>query len=193
MDVFPLRTPAPDLAFQIAARLTEIGEPHRGRVDGVQVCQHLDQRVDAGVDDVLVPHRLELGPAAHHLPRNVFDHLERGTEHRVVVAQRDCAGHRNVGVSQPGDHGVLPRHVVRGWRQPVQRRAAQHPFRRVVGDQKGQVGAAPGDQLSPSTPRRGAPRPIANACPTRRGRARQESRLLFIRSDLGDSTPIARQ
>ena len=68
--------------------------------------------------------------------------------HRVVVAHRDRAGDRNRGVLQRGDHPVLARHVVRRRRQPVQRRPAQHPFRRVVGDQEGQVGPAAGDQLA---------------------------------------------
>ena len=91
--------------------------------------------------------RLKFGSTSHHLPGNVFDHLERRAEHRFVVAQRDRAGHRHRGIGQRGDHLVLARHVMRRRRQPMQWRAAQHPLRRVVADQEGQVGTAPGNQV----------------------------------------------
>ncbi len=79
---FPLRTPPADLTFQISAGFAEIGESDGGRVDGVQVCQHPDQCVDTAFDDVLVAQGLEFSAAADHLSGNVFDHLERRTEHR---------------------------------------------------------------------------------------------------------------
>ncbi len=48
-----------------------------------------------------------------------------------------------------GDHLVLAGHIVRRRGEPVQRRAAQHPLRRVVEHPEGQVGAAAGDQFGP--------------------------------------------
>jgi hypothetical protein len=36
---------------------------------------------------------------------------------------------------------------MRGRRQPIQRRAAKHPLRRVIGDEKRQVGPTAGDEL----------------------------------------------
>ena len=47
LDQIPLPTPPPHLALQIAGRLAEVAEPDGRRVDGVQVGEHLDQRVDA--------------------------------------------------------------------------------------------------------------------------------------------------
>ena len=146
---FPLPTPTPHLALEITGGLTEIAEPDRFWVDGVQIGEHPDQRVDAVADDGLVPERLELVGVAHDTPRHVLHHLERRTQHGVVVAHRDGARHRHRGVLQRGHYLVLARHVVRRRRQPVKRRPAQHPLRRVVEDQERQVGPAAGDQLGP--------------------------------------------
>ena len=81
-------------------------------------------------------------------PVHVLDHLERRTQHRVVVAHRDGAGHRNRGVGQRGHHPVFARHVVCRRGQPVQRRPAQHPLGGVVVHQERQVGPAARDELS---------------------------------------------
>ena len=126
----PLPAPAPHLAFEIAGRLAEVAEPDGLRIQRVQIGEHLDQRVDAGVDDALVAERRQLLGVAHHPARDVVDHLERRTEHRVVVAHRDGVGDGHRGVLQRGHHLVLAGHVVRRRRQPVQRRAAQHPLGR---------------------------------------------------------------
>ena len=143
----PLRAPAAHLAFEVTGGLAEIAEPHRLWVDGVQIRKHPDQCVDAIADGVLVPELLELIGVAHDTPRHVLHHLERRTEHGVVVAHGHRTGHRHRGVLQRGHHLVLTRHVVRRRRQPVQRGPAQHPLRRVVEDQERQVRPAAGDQL----------------------------------------------
>ena len=144
---FPLRTPPPHLAFEIAGRLAEVGQPDRRRVDSVQVGQHLDQRVDTVVERGLVAERLEFRRQPHNPARHVLHHLERCAGHRVVVAHGDRTGDRDRGVLERGDNPVLARHVVRRRRQPVQRWPTQHPLRRVVGHQEGQVGPTARDQL----------------------------------------------
>lgn len=114
----------------------------------MQVDEYPDQGVDTALDDRTAAERFEFGAPAHHLPGNEFDNLERRAQHRVVLAQRDRARHRNRCVSQRGDHPVLAGHVVRRRCQPVQGRTAHQPARRVIIDPEGQIGASTGDQLA---------------------------------------------
>jgi hypothetical protein len=114
----------------------------------VQVGEHLDQGVDARVDGVLITQGGQLLGVAHHAAGHEVDHLERRAQHGVVVAHRHRVRDGHGGALERGDHLVLPRHVVGRRRQPVQGRPAQHPPRRVVGHQEGEVGAAAGDQLA---------------------------------------------
>ena len=114
----------------------------------MQIGEHLDQRIDAVTDRRLVAELLEFVGLANHPARHVLDHLERRTQHRVVVAHRDSTGHRNRGVVQRGHHPVFARHIVRRRGQPVQWGPSQHPLRRVVVHQEGEVGPAARDELA---------------------------------------------
>ena len=164
------------LAFQISAGLAEVAESDGGRVDGVQVGQHPDQRVDAAVDDALVAERLEFGAAAHHLPGNVFDHLERRAEHRVVVAQRDRAGHRNRRcrpaprppcTRAPCRAPTASAHAAAGGAAPTSTRRRRPGTSGWSGRRR---------SAAPSAPRRGRRRPNADTRPARPGRARQAAK-----------------
>ena len=96
---------------------------------------------------VLVAERHELVGVADHPAWHVVDHLERraGTESSLRIVTARATG--TAVSASAADHLVLAGHVVRRRRQPVQRRAAQHPLGGVVEDQERQVGAAAGDQL----------------------------------------------
>ena len=168
---FPLAAPTPHLTFEIAGGFAEVAEADRLGIDRMQIRENLDQRVDAVVDRGLVTQRLELVGVPHDAALHVLDHLERRTQHRVVVAHRHSTGHRNRGVVQCGHHPVFARHVMRGRGQPVQWRAPQHPLRRVVVHQEGEVGPSARDELAAQLVRCGGCRPSADDGPGRRGQA----------------------
>ncbi len=149
LDQIPLRAPPPHLTLEITGGLAEVAESDRLRIDGVQVGEHLDQRVDTAADRRLVAQRLEFVGVPNDPTGHVLHHLERRAADRVVVAHGDCTRDGDRGVRQGGDHPILAGHIVRRRRQPVQRRPAQHPLRLVVADQKRQVGPTAGDQLGP--------------------------------------------
>jgi hypothetical protein len=105
----------------------------------VQVDEHPDQTVDARADHIGATERVQFGTATNHIARDVFDHLERRTQHRVVIAHRHGTRHRHRAVGQRSNHPVFPAHIVGRRGETVQRRSSQHPLGGVVEDQEGQV------------------------------------------------------
>src|SRR5215217_8365646 len=83
---FPLPAPATHLSFEITGGLTEVAEPYGLGVDGVQIGEHPNQRVDTVADDALAAELLELVVVAHNASRHVLHHLERCPKDRVVIA-----------------------------------------------------------------------------------------------------------
>ena len=76
------------LAFEIAARLAEVLEPHRAPIDGVDLCQRVDQLLR---DARALRRRVErVGHGAHHdLALDVAHHVERGADRLFVGAHRE--------------------------------------------------------------------------------------------------------
>ncbi|OBG86206.1 hypothetical protein A5698_03160 [Mycobacterium sp. E136] len=85
----------------------------------MQIGEHLDQRVDAGLDGGFVAEGLEFGRVTDHPAGDVLDHLERRAQHSVVVTHGHRARHGHGRVLQRGDHLVLAGHIVRRRRQAV--------------------------------------------------------------------------
>ena len=142
----PLRGPPPDLALEVALGPAELPEAHRGRVDAVQLGQHVDQSLahEAALRRLVgVPGRERL---AADVALDQLHDVERRAEHLGVGAQVQGAWHRDRRARQGCHHGVLAHHVVRGRQDVAQRRSSQHD--RPVGtvDPVGQVALATGDE-----------------------------------------------
>jgi hypothetical protein len=140
-----LLLPPPDLALEIALGTAEVGQAHRARVDLVQRGQRVDQPLGDSPRR-LGPELLEIRGAAVRRALDPLHHVERGTEHVGVLAERERPWHRHRGLVQSAHHPVLAGHVVSGGQHVAQRRAPHDPALGAVGDLVGEVGPATGDQ-----------------------------------------------
>ena len=184
----PLLVPAPDLPGQEALRAAELAQPDRGRVDLVQLDEGVHEQLAAarggGRVDVAQQGRL-----VEHDAVDEAHQVERRAQHgRVLHSATASATGTSVPV-QRADHRVLADHVVRGGQHVRERRAAQRPGGRAVGDPVGQVRLAAGDDLA------GRARRAAGPDARRRARPRgPRSRHRADRSPCPDSRdrPVGR-
>ena len=125
--------------------MAELVETDRVVVDRVDRDEHVDEGFGAAAR-VVGRERRELGRRAQDHAVDLLHHVEGRVVHGVVVAERERARNRHVGVGERGEHGVLARHVVRGRQHVAERRTAQHPLVRVVADRVREVRATARDQ-----------------------------------------------
>ncbi len=140
-----LSLPAPQLAFEKPGGTTHVGQPHLGRVHGVQNHHGVQQ----GVGDRAGASRPHLGQFCGRLIGPTLDEahdVERRPDHLWVLAQQDGLGDCNAGGSQRGQETELAGHVVRGGQHMPQRWPAQNPAGVAVAEQVGEVGSAALDQ-----------------------------------------------
>ncbi len=146
LRALPLLPPATELAFHEPVGTTKIAEPDGVVVDRVDPGKHVDELTRAR-GGLLRRQGGDLLGRAQDASVDARHHVERCAVHLDVVAERECPGYRHVGVSQRGEHAVLPRHVVRGWQHVPQWRSSQHPVVLAVADAVRQVRSPAGDQL----------------------------------------------
>ena len=147
----PLLGPAPHLPRQEPVGSAELGQPHAVRLDSVQRHERVHQLVAGAAREL----RGEFRDRFRTVEDDAVDEgheIEAGSEHGLVGAQRDRARHRYGGRPERAHHGVLAHHVVSGGQHVRQRRPAQRPSGRAVGDPVGQVRLAAGDHVALQRP-----------------------------------------
>ena len=123
----PLAVPALQLALDVALVATEIGEPGRVEVDGVDRRHRVDERpAGVGAAPRASSARSAVGVIAHDDAVDEAHHVERRVVDRLVVAQPERRRDRHGGALQAGDDAVLAAHVVGARQHVAERRAAQH-------------------------------------------------------------------
>lgn len=136
-----LPAPAAHLAFEVALRLAEIGQPGGLPVDAVD----LDQRIDhLFADAAALGGRVELGRQllADHDAVHPLHHVERRADHVHVFAQQQRLRHPRGRAVQSGEHAVLTPDVVGAGQQRAAGRAAHHPLLRAAFEVERLVGVA---------------------------------------------------
>ena len=149
LDLHLVVLPAPALELPLDVPLvpSQIAQPDRVGVDGVQRGQRVGHVVADGAPRRLVERRLGLGRAAQDVALDELHHVEGPLVDRLVGAQPDGDRDRDARRPERVHEPVLAGHVVRGGQHVVQRGPAQGPGPPFgVLDAVGEVGAAAGDQ-----------------------------------------------
>ena len=142
----PLRGPAPQLALDVAAVASEVGQPGGLEVDRVDAGEHLDEVVGE-VPPLLCRQARGLVRLAEDHTVDLGHDVEGSARHLGVVTQGEDPRHRHVGVLQGREHAVLARHVVRARQQLPERRSAHDHRALLAAHAVGEVGQAAGDDL----------------------------------------------
>ena len=177
-----LHLPAPpaDLSGEEPLGSPEVREADLPRIDGVQG----GKGVDHPFADRAGPLRAERRQLSGRPVRGALDvrhDVERGTEHVIVVDERERLRNRNVCGPERGDDGVLAGHVVRGGEDVPERRAAHDPGALAVPDAVGEVGLASGDEDAGERAGERGRRVVAEGgSPPRRERGRVQARCVPI-------------
>ncbi len=162
LRALPLLAPALDLARDVGLLLAEVAEPDRVGIDGVEVGEHLDQRLGdraaLGGGEVA----LGVGGLDQDVAVDEAHHVEGRAVDRLVGAEAERRRHRHAGGAERRDDLELAAHVVRGREHRAERRTAQHiALAARVGDLEGDVGVAGGNEIESEAAgaiRRRAPR-----------------------------------
>jgi hypothetical protein len=134
-----LLLPAAYLALVEALRPAEVGQADRGRVERVQVgeCVHQTQhqRMHGRWTE-----RLQLGDIAVDRAVDILHQVEGSADDVRVGAEQHRLGSGEASLGQRVEDLVLAGHIVRGRQHVAERRPAQHPTVRAVGDRVREVG-----------------------------------------------------
>ena len=142
-----LALPAAQLARAVALSAAQVAQSHLVGIQGVKVCQ--------GVDDRAGHHRAHrlvdghgVGAVEHHRALHVVHYIEVGAVHVGVGAQPQRGRHWHRCGGEGRDDPVLAGHVVSAGQHMAGRGAPQHhPAAGTVGDGEGEVGSAARDRL----------------------------------------------
>jgi hypothetical protein len=146
LGTLPLRAPPLHLTFDVPVTPRQVAQTDLVDIDRVQVGQHVDE-VLAGRPAQRRRQQLGFVRSVEHHPVHERHHVERGTVHVRVLAERKRAGHRHSGSADRRDDAVLAGHIVGRGQHVAERRPPHHDLTAGgIGHPEREVGAATGDE-----------------------------------------------